>query len=221
MGYTLTVRAKSSKECQKMLTFMESNFRGWPEVAGKKNGARYASVPMQHPEHKSSIEMTYNSIGWERYYTYTIMQWMVLKIGRLNSIASSYNPYFLYEDEVVPVICCKVSEIKELNDALKEEFEWVQFVNSYGVKIGRKNTLDLCGYAIADSTIKEMAAHDKSYKAFIKKYGHCPTDPSKRSQWLARGTAHHVAFWKGPILKRQALVTDEMKRLTKLWDKEV
>jgi len=114
MSVDLYLTAKNKTQREKMLGFMDANFRPYSALRREHNGEAprdpetdLRSQPYLYSDGKS-ITVGYSGCDPEREYAWTLMRWMTLKIGKRAAYWKSYGHpsmlWFSYDhQEAVPV----------------------------------------------------------------------------------------------------------------------
>lgn len=96
MGYSVAVHTKSKRDHQKMLSFLEKEYRPLSELMKssnssflKKKSIQYTfespspSSNLAYDKGKNPIGFNYSALSYEEnYYIFTLMRWACLKVGR-------------------------------------------------------------------------------------------------------------------------------------------
>jgi hypothetical protein len=107
MGYSVAVPIRSYDLRDRMVRLLNQEYKTWAELhGGTKDDPAYVSHPAKHDlsyDHlRCKIGMDYNAHGGERHYTFALIRWMALRIGRRTPIAK--QPYYIYDGyEALPV----------------------------------------------------------------------------------------------------------------------
>jgi hypothetical protein len=101
MGYTISIKANTKQNFNKMWKFIKTHYIPYNVISGNPN--IYVSYPQTRhtqrglsyaPQLSYIIGFDYNTACLEREFTYTIIRWMSRKVGN--------NKYF-YDSECVPI----------------------------------------------------------------------------------------------------------------------
>jgi hypothetical protein len=135
MGYSIAVPVKNNDLKNKMLSFLDKEYKPWSTMDNRwKND--YASHPtddLDYDNGKCRIGFNYNTAYPERFYIYTILRWMVLKVGKKRKHKSFDTNilYYVYDGcEISPVV------IKDTMPVPKD-YQWA-IVDQYGWKPSNK-----------------------------------------------------------------------------------
>jgi hypothetical protein len=114
MGYSISVNIRSVRLRDKMLAFLEENWRRWPELdGGKREDPAFASDPETGKDvsynngQKCNIGISYNACEPERDYIFQFIRWLAIIIGKKKRFKGIKDPvpYMLYDgDECWPVL---------------------------------------------------------------------------------------------------------------------
>ena len=105
MGYTVTAQVRSSELCSKMLSFLQANWKNWPELSEHPCG-QYASGPLGFPDlsynhMRRAIGFDFNASGGEREYIMAVVRWLAIRVGR----KTLPLPFYIYDqNEAIPVL---------------------------------------------------------------------------------------------------------------------
>ena len=141
MGYSIAAPVKSYVARDKMLTFLEQEYKTWPELYYHKpkgtpsylRGPLGADLSYYHG--KCYIGFDYNAASGEREYAFSIVRWIALKIGK--QFKKVGMPYYNYDgDEVIGIVTtgdcivqgCDVTTglgvLRQTSDARKVKGMW-------------------------------------------------------------------------------------------------
>lgn len=106
MGYSIAAPIKSQKLKDKMMKFLDENFRTFEKVIGKES--RYGNYPtddLSYDDGKLRIGFNYSGMGdIERNYIFGVCKWISLKVGRKKKIGERTVPYYVYDgDEAIAI----------------------------------------------------------------------------------------------------------------------
>lgn len=115
MGYSIGTQARSLKLRQRMLDFMDAEYRSAGVLAGDPDALAHSSPPrvdMDYLRGKRVIGVDYSGLaGFERAWAYSLVRWMSLKIGTRRSQYGCLKknldgpvPAMLTDEEPWPVI---------------------------------------------------------------------------------------------------------------------
>lgn len=117
MGYSVAIHCKSKEDQHKMKEFLVKNFKPYSLlVAVQSNVAleinRDHSVMNQPPHSNLGYDKNYLALGFnygqinqmDNYYMWKLLQWMALKVGKLESFSGLSLPAVIYDgDEICPI----------------------------------------------------------------------------------------------------------------------
>jgi hypothetical protein len=88
MGYSVSVKARTSELAERMEAFFEREYRPYQQVWGFESGAQYSSVPSRDfsyhqgaKKNPACVGIDFNAAGFERGYVMGLGRWMTLRIG--------------------------------------------------------------------------------------------------------------------------------------------
>lgn len=229
MGYSIGIRAKSSKLQQQMLAFMREHYRNWPTIEGRPEGNAYMGSPsddLWYDGSKRVVGLNYGPIsGWERIYAYVIVRWMALKIGTLRSTfkgvqpskTSKPVPYMVYDgDESWPILV--VTTPKQL-DRIPKTYRWCAFT-PLGLYA------ELTSYMSSDVVIWLAEDTNKMFKEVDAKIGEAPKGEGPQRQarfdaWVKRRHRLMLPYCRKKLKAGVKLLETEMQRLDNLWNESL
>jgi len=215
MGYNLSVEAQSAELRNKMVRFMEANYKSLGEMAGPPEARG-----------KKKIEIGYSSClhGEERVYVYSVIRWMALKVGALQSKFSKESvnpnvfadpaPFMTYDSyEHWPILVC-ASE-KEAMAKWPKSLWWC-CTDPLGIYLGERTSESVVS-AVTEAIFidkKRGALFDKE----MKKLGTVPRDDKEKwEKWLAKKHAIQAKLCRPEIRAMMKKIRSEIGRLDKLW----
>jgi hypothetical protein len=227
MGYSIAIRARSTKLRKQMVQFMRKNWRKWSDVLG--DGDSISSRPglgdegaLDYDNSSDAVGFDYASHchGWESCLIYSQTRWMALKIGkkkrRFQKDAVTPNVF----DEPVPFTvydgyqAWPILVVDNLKEALKlpKTLRWC-VTDQLGVYIGPEVNTILTGYSESLFFDEEVAA------AFSKDLaGILPLHATNFVEWRDKKLALQVKH-AGPEIKKMLLIVrKEVARLNALWE---
>lgn len=188
MGYSIAIRCKNKALQEQMISFMDENYRNWPEISGMDIHA-YSNFTdeLSYDSNKRAIGFDYNACEPERDYIFAVVRWLALKIGKkIKWKELGRIPFYVYDGcEPVPILT--ESDWKGVPD----QYKWAR-VSDMGFK---PVELKLEGTPIYQKYKKRNAIDE-----FMKKYMSIYYD--------------HIS---GGYKRVNELIENELKRLDKLW----
>lgn len=206
-----------------MLTFMQEHYRSWPAVLGSKELGQYSSDltdDLDYDSKAGALGFNYGSMSsWEGEYTFLIVRWMALKIGRQKkrfrkeevtpNLLQAPVPYLVYDgDAEWPILV--VGSQKEMRK-LPKTLRWCAY-DHLGMKIDPsrliKNVLfELEGVdveAVLNQASKDAGPHHSE-----------PVE--KHWAWVDRHNRSIYRQCRKEMGKPLKILRDEILRLDQLW----
>jgi hypothetical protein len=227
MGYAIAIRAENKASRNRMLDFMQLNYRTWAVVSGKK-AHEHAGDPSDEFYYDSSsqalgFEYTSGLHGWERTYIFSIVRWMAIKIGqrktRFNKEAVEPNvfpkpvPFMVYDGyEHWPILIVKnAAEAKRIPIGAR----WCA-MDKLGVYIGSS-----AQESLVSAALEEMIFDRHAMKAFHKELATIGKWPEKqgpeREKMMRRYKAIKAKHARPVIRRVLPRMRREVERLDQLW----
>lgn len=133
MGYSITFPCKSKELQQKMLEFMEKNYKSPDKIFDQQYSA--SSDPtseFSYDKGKCKIGFNYSCMGEpESHYVYCVLYWMCLKVGKCKQFKEikASVPYIIYDGYETWMRLLDT----EWKDKVPEDLKWC-LVDKYGFK---------------------------------------------------------------------------------------
>ena len=194
MGYSIAIRCKNKELKEKMITFMEANYRGWSKIGNQQDDYSRFSDDLSYDSGKMAIGFDYNACEPDRDYIFAVCRWMALKIGRKRRWKElGLIPFYVCDgghtaDDRFPILVKDEWEKKAPNS-----YEWC-LVTSTGFK-----------------PVENKYKGSPLYEEYKKK--------GRVNEFITKHTSIYENLFGG-CKKVNKLISDELKRLDDLWRKQ-
>jgi hypothetical protein len=224
MGYSISIRVRSKRLHNYMKDFLKNNYRNYSTLINSNNynNANEPGDDLSYDNSKFILGFDYSSClnGWERYYIYSTLRWMAIKVGKKRSrftkevvnpnLFTHPIPYMVYDgDEAWAIIVCATTDEAA---KLPTSQQWCA-VDSLGMTNGPKYKLELIYNSndIFNSEIKNKINKDKT-----DTIGSCP-EIGDRLEWHNKYKEICLKYVEPEINNNLKIIRDELIRLDNLW----
>jgi hypothetical protein len=220
MGYSIGIRPRSKKLRDRMLGFMDANYRSWPALRGDQDGPCFAGAPTTDLDYDSGTKrplgINYGPCsGWEREYAFLIVRWMALRVGTNRTTFSdgirtkTPTPFMVYDGfETWPLLVGTTAQ----NARLPEKIQWCA-VDRQGIHNGPDALADYARQAVF-----EVETDVATVTRICKCLGAMPLE-GNRSNWRAtfKEELAQTPALQAHIDEKLGLMRAELDRLDRLW----
>lgn len=204
MGYSVSIRLKSPKRRNEILSFMEKHYRPWklgPSVVSTITGVDFPNTQLGF--HYGPF------LGWEREYIYTILRWLAIRFGNTKKCAlyaGTKLPYYLYDGCEDCYLLVSDKPLPEDTPIDGKDGSTLQAVDSQGWPLEPDKAKFLAYQSILEFNPKDLQAFQdfESKHASSGKYG----DLSAAWDY---GPTRDLA------VRNIALIRDRVTELDRLW----
>lgn len=217
MGYSVGIHVQNVHLQQKMLAFMEKEYRPHWQIRGLKNYTDcYSSPPrvdLDYFQGKCIIGMDYNAGGFERGYVFTLARWMALKVAKTRRTFD--DPEVIFEKPVPYVVydgCDSWPVLVKPLSAVPKIIRWC-CVDRYGMKLSITQADDYVFELLPD-----VKAFEEAHQKACEKHG---VKPNSLISFVTRERIRDTRLrllWP-EVKKGLAPMRAEMKRLDQAWAK--